>query len=134
MKRPSRVAAVSATLALGVSGGFALQASGVIGGGGGENVLFAASTLPTNAPQTPEQADLGKTQGRALPTREVLQPTLDPALRSFRPAYGKKQLAGSIKCASSDVLPGVAKAWAAELHDYYPKVNVSIEPPYAGSL
>jgi phosphate transport system substrate-binding protein len=64
----------------------------------------------------------------------VLQPSLDAGLRSFRPAYGKKQLAGDLKCASSDVLPGLAKAWAAKLKQYYPKVNVSIEPPYAGSL
>src|SRR3954471_8588549 len=134
LKHPGRKAVVSAALATLVIGVPAFTATAFMDGGGDDSVLFAGSTLPTNTPQTPEQAELGKTQGRALPPREVLQPTLDPALRSFRPAYGKKQLAGSIKCASSDVLPGLAKAWAAELKEYYPKVNVSIDPPYAGSL
>jgi phosphate transport system substrate-binding protein len=134
LKHPGRKALVSAALATLVIGVPAFTATAFMDGGGDDSTLFAESTLPTNAPQTPEQAELGKTQGRALPPREVLQPTLDPGLRSFRPAYGKKQLSGSIKCASSDVLPGLAKAWAAELHDYYPKVSVSIEPPYAGSL
>jgi phosphate transport system substrate-binding protein len=133
MKRPSRVTAISAVLALGLTGGFALQASGFVDGLPGQ-VLMGDSPQPTHAPQTPEQADYGKQYGRALPQRELLQPSVDPGLRSFRPAYGKKQLQGDLKCASSDVLPGLAKAWAAELKDYYPKVNVSIEPPYAGSL
>src|SRR3954454_24484909 len=134
LKHPGRKAVVSAALATLVIGVPAFKAAGFVGDGADDSVLFAGNTLATKPPQTPEQAELGKTQGRALPPREVLQPTLDPALRSFRPAYGKKQLTGSIKCASSDVLPGLAKAWAAELHDYYPKVTVSIEPPYAGSL
>jgi len=133
MKRPSRVTAVSVVLALGVSGGFALQASG-FADGPDERVLISDSTRPTNVPQTPEQVERGREVGRALPQKELLQPSLDSALRSFRPAYGKKQLQGDIKCASSDVLPGLAKKWAAELKSYYPKVNVSIEPPYAGSL
>ena len=32
------------------------------------------------------------------------------------------------------MLPGLAKAWAAKLKKYYPKVNISVDPPYAGSL
>src|SRR4051795_7486937 len=132
VKHPGRKAVVSAALATLVIGVPAFTAAAFMGGGSDDRVLFAGSTLPANAPQTPEQAELGKTQGRALPAREVLQPTLDAGLRSFRPAYGKNQLKGTIKCASSDVLPGLAKAWAAELHDYYPKVTVSVDPPYAG--
>jgi phosphate transport system substrate-binding protein len=133
MRRPSRATAVSVALALGVSGAFALNASGFVDGSP-DLVQFSDSPRPTNVPQTPEQAELGRQQGRALPKRELLQPAVDSGLRSFRPAYGKKQLQGDIKCASSDVLPGLAKEWAAELKRYYPKVNVSIEPPYAGSL
>jgi phosphate transport system substrate-binding protein len=133
MKRPSRVTAVSAVLALGVSGAFALNASGFVDAPQAV-VVFGDNPRPTNVPQTDAEKEHGKEHGRVLPQRELLQPAVDSGLRSFRPAYGKKQLQGDLKCASSDVLPGLAKAWAAELKEYYPKVNVSIEPPYAGSL
>jgi phosphate transport system substrate-binding protein len=133
MKRPSRVAAVSAVLALGLGGGFALQASG-FAGGPDEQVLSVDRPLPTNVPQSDAEKEKGLREGRTLPARELLQPSLDSGLRSFRPAYGKTQLRGDLKCAASDVLPGVAKAWAAKLKQYYPKVNVAVDPPYAGSL
>src|SRR5205814_8174247 len=44
------------------------------------------------------------------------------------------ELRGDYHCASSDVLPGLAKAWIAKLKAYYPKLNISVDPPYAGSL
>jgi phosphate transport system substrate-binding protein len=133
MKRPSRVAAVSAVLALGLGGGLALQASG-FAGGPDEQVLLVDRALATNVPQSDAEKAKNLREGRTLPARELLQPTLDSGLRSFRPVYGKTQLRGDLKCAASDVLPGVAKAWAAKLRQYYPKVNVSVDPPYAGSL
>jgi phosphate transport system substrate-binding protein len=133
MKRPSRVTAVSAVLALGLSGGFALKASG-FADGSEEMVLLADRPLPTNVPQTPADVERNRAEGRALPAREPLRPSLDSGLRSFRPAYGKTKLQGDVKCASSDVLPGLARGWAAKLKQYYPKVNVTVSPPYAGSL
>src|SRR4051812_50168793 len=116
MKRPSRVTAVSVVLALGVSGGLALQASGFVDGSPGQ-VLMGDSPQPPHAPQTPEQADYGKQYGRALPQRELLPPSRDPALRGSRPAYGKRQLQGKRTCAAADVLPGLAKPGAADLKD-----------------
>jgi phosphate transport system substrate-binding protein len=72
--------------------------------------------------------------GRALPAPELLQPSLDPALQDFHPAFKRNELRGDYHCASSDVLPGLAKAWIAKLKAYYPKLNISVDPPYAGSL
>src|SRR5271166_5269552 len=48
-------------------------------------VEWLVPALPTNQPQTAEQAEAGRQQGRELPAPEVLQPTLDPALPSYQP-------------------------------------------------
>jgi hypothetical protein len=60
LKQPGRKAVVSAALATLVIGVPALKASGYTDGVQ-EMVLFADHPLPTNVPQTPEQAELGKT-------------------------------------------------------------------------
>jgi phosphate transport system substrate-binding protein len=131
--KPRRKAALSVTLALIVVGVFAVQASGVIGSGP-DLVAWSDAPLPTNKPQTDAEKEQGREQGRALPKPELLQPSLDSALPEFHPAYQRNELRGDLKCASSDVLPGVAKAWIAKLEQYYPKVHISVDPPYAGSL
>ena len=87
----------------------------------------------TTKPQTEEEAEAGKKNGRALPELELLQPTLDPALPVYKPRRDIK-LAGTFKGAASDVLPGLANAWFAAFKKLYPNVNISVAPPYAGSL
>lgn len=131
--RPRRKAAWSLTLALMLVGIFALQASGVTGSGP-DLVTWSDKPLPTSVPQTEAQKEYAKEHGRALPAPELLQPSLDPALPTSHPAYRRNKLRGDLKRASSDVLPGLARAWVAKLQQYYPKVRISVDPPYAGSL
>ena len=87
---------------------------------------------PTNRPQTPEEAEEGRKSGRKLPPPEVLQPRLDPALPSFVPR--KQKLAGTFKGAASDVLAVLVQKWFEKFRAYHPEVNLSVSPPYAGSL
>jgi len=84
-------------------------------------------------PQTEAEVEAGKKNGRTLPELELLQPTLDPALPAYQPRRDIK-LAGTFKGAASDVLPGLANAWFAAFRKIYPNVNLSVAPPYAGSL
>jgi phosphate transport system substrate-binding protein len=132
-KWPRQAAVAAGTLALILTGLFALEAAGVTGAGDGL-VTWNDRPRPTNLPQTPAQAEQSRQQGRALPKAELLQPSLDPALAKFRPTYKRNRLRGDYQCASSDVLPGLAKAWIAKLKKYYPNVEISVDPPYAGSL
>jgi phosphate transport system substrate-binding protein len=97
-------------------------------------VSWAVPPLKTNTPQTPAEAEYGKQHGRPKPPPELLQPTLDPALRDFTPTWGKNTLRANYNCGASDVLAELSKNWVAEFQRYYPKVNISIAPPYAGSL
>ncbi|MEV6586962.1 PstS family phosphate ABC transporter substrate-binding protein [Streptomyces acidicola] len=96
--------------------------------------LWAVPPLKTNTPQTEEEKEEGQQHGRTLPEPELLQPRLDPALSNYRPLSNKNALSGNYKCGSSDVLVDLAKRWTAEFQQYYPKVNFSLEAPYAGSL
>ena len=89
---------------------------------------------PTNRPQTDDEAAFGRANGRPAPVPELLQPTLDPALPSFEPAYASQQLRGDYHCAASDVLAVLSKTWIQQFNTYYPGVNISVDPPYAGSL
>jgi phosphate transport system substrate-binding protein len=95
-------------------------------------VEWVVPAVPTNKPQTPEQAKAGVERGRELPPPEVLQPTLDPALPAFVP--GKEKLTGSFKGASSDVLVVVAQKLFEKFRQYHPGVTLTVAPPYAGSL
>jgi phosphate transport system substrate-binding protein len=97
-------------------------------------VNWAVPPLRANTPQTPEQDAYNKQHGRPLPTPELLQPTLDPALTDFQPSYHKNELRGDYKCGASDVLAELSKTWTGEFNKYYPKVDFTIDPPYAGSL
>jgi phosphate transport system substrate-binding protein len=95
-------------------------------------IEWVVPALPTNKPQTPEQAKAGQLQGRELPAPEILQPVLDPALPAFVPR--KEKLTGTFKGASSDVLTVVAQKWFEKFKQYHPGVSLVISPPYAGSL
>ncbi len=87
--------------------------------------------MPT--PATPAQAADWKEHGRTLPTPELLQPTLDPALPAYVPRRDVA-LAGHFKGAASDVLALLTKNWIAAFQKYYPDVTIDLPPPYAGSL
>jgi phosphate transport system substrate-binding protein len=97
-------------------------------------VEWSVPPVPTSRPQTDEEAAFGRANGRPAPAPEVLQPTLDPALPSFDPAYDSQQLTGNFRCAASDVLAVLSKNWIQQFQTYYPGVNISVDPPYAGSL
>jgi phosphate transport system substrate-binding protein len=95
-------------------------------------VEWLVPALPSNKPQTPEEAKEGRDVGRKLPTPEVLQPTLDPALPSYQPR--KEKLAGTFKGGASDVMVVLVQKWLEKFRTRHPEVNLSISPPYAGSL
>ena len=95
-------------------------------------VEWLIPALPTNRPQTPEEAEEGRKSGRKLPPPEVLQPTLDPALPPYAPRQQK--LAGTFKGGASDVLAVLVQKWFEKFRAYHPEVDLSVSPPYAGSL
>lgn len=99
----------------------------------GELVEWVLPAVSSAVPLSEKEKEHGRRHGRALPAPEVLQPSLDPALRAFRPA-ADRSLAGSFKGASSDVLPDLAHRWIEGFRRHYPGVTLSIVPPYAGSL
>jgi len=96
-------------------------------------VEWVAPPLATNAPLNDDEKKFGMNYGRKLPTPEILQPTLDAGLVSFKPAHGK-ELTGHFRAAASDVLPGLVNLWIQGFHKYYPKVTIELTPPFAGSL
>ncbi len=95
-------------------------------------VEWLTPALPTNKPQTPEQAEEGRNSGRKLPAPEVLQPALDPGLPAYRP--GNEKLTGTFKGGASDVMVVLVQKWFEKFKTYHPNVSLSIAPPYAGSL
>ena len=99
-----------------------------------EMVEWVTQAVLPSKPQTDAEKKRGMTDGRDLPTPEVLQPTLDAALPAYKPRADRAALHGHFKAAASDVLPGLAKAWVAAFHAYYPNVRIDVDPPYAGSL
>lgn len=96
-------------------------------------LMWVTPTTPTNTPQTEAQAKAGVEHGRDLPAPEVLQPTLDTQLPPYQPRRDIK-ISGTFKGAASDVLVVLAQKWMEKFKAYYPDVNLSISPPYAGSL
>jgi phosphate transport system substrate-binding protein len=99
---------------------------------GGMVELLIPPAAP-NHPQTPEQEEKGRQMGRPEPTPEILQPTLDQALPSYEPRRDV-EISGTFKAAASDVLRGLVETWIEEFRKYYPKVNITVPPPYAGSI
>lgn len=98
----------------------------------GSMVEWVMPALPTNKPQTPEQAEASRQRGRQLPAPEVLQPALDRALPAYQPRKDVK-LTGTFKGASSDVLTTLVQKWFDKFKTYHPGVTLAISPPYAGS-
>lgn len=96
-------------------------------------VEWLTTPLPSNKPQTPAQEERGRQMGRPEPEPEILQPSLDRALSAYEPRRNIK-ISGSFKAASSDVLVRLSKLWIDGFKKYYPDVDISVDPPYAGSL
>ncbi len=96
-------------------------------------VEWILPTSPPAVPQTDAEKEHGMNFGRALPPLEVLRPSLDSQLPIFHPQPGL-HLRAHYKAASSDVLPGLAKAWVAAFRKYYPDVRIDVDPPYEGSI
>lgn len=96
-------------------------------------LMWVTPTSATNTPQTEAQAKAGVEHGRELPAPEILQPTLDVQLPSYQPRRDIK-ISGTFKGAASDVMVVLARKWMEKFKAYYPDVNLSISPPYAGSL
>jgi phosphate transport system substrate-binding protein len=95
-------------------------------------VEWVVPAAAPNKPQTPEEAEAGRKLGRKLPPPEVLQPALDAALPSYLPR--KEKLKGTFKGGASDVLVVLVQKWFDEFRKHHPEVELSISPPYAGSL
>lgn len=87
---------------------------------------------PTHPPQTKAQDDYGMQHGRPLPPREVLQPSLDPALPGFQPRHGA-DFHGTLRLMGSDVLPALVRAWVRSFTRRYPRAHVVFGPPFEGS-
>jgi ABC-type phosphate transport system substrate-binding protein len=88
--------------------------------------------VPTHPPQTKAQDEAGMEQGRELPAREVLQPTLDPRLAAFEPRLGRDS-SGTLRLMCSDVLPGLVRSWMASFAKIYPNAHFAFGPPFEGT-
>ena len=95
-------------------------------------VEWVVPAAAPNKPQTPEEAEAGRKFGRKLPPPEILQPALDAALPSYVPR--KVKLKGTFKGGASDVLAVLVQKWFDKFRNHQPEVELSIAPPYAGSL
>jgi phosphate transport system substrate-binding protein len=124
--RASRCAAfIAAGLALAPLAGLAQEAAPA-------TIEWQVPVEGTHPPQTQAQDAAGMEHGRALPAREVLQPTLDPRLTAFEPRYGR-DFSGTLRLMCSDVLPGLVRSWMASFAKIYPKVRFVFGPPFEGS-
>jgi phosphate transport system substrate-binding protein len=99
----------------------------------GQLVEWVVPAVATQEPQTEAEKEAARRSGRPLPPREALQPTLDPDLPAYVPTPGLR-LSGSFRGAASDVLPDLVREWIRRFRAYHPGVELTIEPPFAGSL
>ena len=97
------------------------------------SVTWPEPTASSPAPQTDAEKKLGMQNGRTLPTPELLQPSLDPALPAYVPNKRVK-LRASFRAGSSDVLPALVEGWVKGFRRYHPGFQLTIERPLAGSL
>ncbi|MFF2328414.1 MULTISPECIES: PstS family phosphate ABC transporter substrate-binding protein [unclassified Streptomyces] len=132
MKRTARAAtALAVTVALAAAGTVTSLAS--TDNNADNLTTWAVAPQKKVVPQTPEQDEYNKTHGRPLPSPELLQPALDAGLGTYR-ARPKNSLRGDYECGASDVLADLSQKWIKEFEKKYPKVHISVNPPYAGSL
>jgi phosphate transport system substrate-binding protein len=98
----------------------------------GSLVAWSVPPAATLTPLTPAQNAYDQQYGRPLPTPELLQPTPDAGLADYRPQCGP--LEGTFHAAASDVLADLSKRWIEAFRRYHPRVEITVNPPYAGSL
>lgn len=133
MKRPSSIARLSRAGGLLVAGTLVCLAPvGRVIAAPPPTVQWQLPLAVRQPAQTPAQKAQGKREGRQLPQPEVLQPTLDPRLGIFQPAFGAS-LHGTIRAESSDVLPELVRLWVHAFRRFYPNVNIKFGPPFEGS-
>lgn len=92
--------------------------------------------LPTSTvlvPQSDAEKAASQAAGRALPNPELLQPSLDPALKPFVPTPGLV-INRTFNVGSSDVLPTLVAAWTQAFRKHHPGFALTIDKPMAGSL
>ena len=94
--------------------------------------VLAQEVAPMPSPPTAADKARWAKQGRELPVREILQPTLDPALPAYGPRSG--EVSGHFRGAASDVLADLARRWIAAFQRYYPQVVIEVPPPYSGQV
>lgn len=94
--------------------------------------IFAQATGAAQLPAPEDAPTEWDWIGRPLPTPELLQPTLDPALPSYQPRRDI-ELSGYLKTTASSVLPGIVQRWITAFQRYYPKVSIEVLMPYVGS-
>lgn len=97
------------------------------------HTLWYAPTAGKVTPQTDEDKKLAQANGRTLPTPELLQPDLDPALPRYTPTKGLR-IKANFRAGSSDVLPDLVGRWVTAFRKYHPGFNLTIDKPMAGSL
>lgn len=132
MSMPRHPMLLRATILLGlVPAGSLTGATSTAPAGPSAPAYFAGRMLPQ--PPTEEEKVRWRQEGRILPEREFLQPTLDVSLPAYVPTPGL-ELTGNFKGATSDVLTDLSRRWIAAFRKYHPKVTIEIPPPYAGSL
>ena len=96
-------------------------------------VDWVVPAVETVEPRSEEEKALGIQEGRTEPRPELLQPLLDdqlPDYQGIKPA----SVSGSFRAAASDILPGLINVWVTEFQAMYPNVEITLPPPYAGSL
>lgn len=108
----------------------AASAPAATGANAGGLVEWMIPPQAANPPQSKAEKEQGREHGRTLPTPELLQPSLDPALPGFEP---RRLAAATVTVASSDVLPALVHAWIRGFERRYPEVHVRFAPPYEGS-
>jgi phosphate transport system substrate-binding protein len=97
------------------------------------HVQWLVPAAASNIRQTAAEEEMGRRMGRALPRAEILQPTLDIELASFRPRCDQR-LAGSLTVALSDTLPALMRLWIRAFRIHYPDVDIGVAPVYDGNF
>lgn len=97
-------------------------------------VSFLDVPILANTPDPAWDAPYGGQFGRQEPPPELLQPTLDRALNSFRPAHGRFELNGTRLAYASEIMAEMCKRWSQGFRAYYPLVYFDCQPPFTADL
>lgn len=90
--------------------------------------------IDANTPDPAWDAAYGGQYGRQQPPPELLQPTLDRNLTSFRPKYPYLNLNGTRIAYGSEIMAEMCKRWSIGFRHYYPLAYFDCTPPFTGDL